>query len=65
MTESGFEGIGTYIKRSQNTVAQYIARHPIRDPCECSAKRPGERVSLRWWGQDGIYLEGAKKRAAA
>ena len=35
------------------------------DLCERSARRPGARVSRRMWEQDGIYLEGAKKRAAA
>ena len=56
MVESGFEGIGTYITRRQNTVAQYIATQPILDLCERSARRPGARVSWRWWEQDGLYL---------
>ena len=33
------------------------------DLCERSARRPGGWVSWRWWEQDGLYLEGAKKRA--
>ena len=37
MMESGFEGIGTYITRRQNTVAQYIAMQPILDLCERSS----------------------------
>ena len=49
MLEAGFEGIGTYITRRQNTVAQYIATGPILDLCERSARRTGERVSWRWW----------------
>ena len=64
MVESGFEGIGTYITRRQNTVAQYIATQPIMDLCERSARRTGARVSMRWWEQDGLYVEGEKKRAA-
>ena len=65
MSEVGFEGIGTYITRMQNTFAQYIAMQPILDLCEWSIRRPGERVSWRWWEQDGLYLEGAKKRSEA
>ena len=51
--------------RRQNTVAQYIATRPILDLCERSVLRPGVRVSWRWWEQDGLDLEGVKKRAAA
>ena len=65
MVEAGFEGIGTYVTRRQNTAAQYIATRPILDLCERSARRPGAWVSRRWWEQDGLDLEGAKKRAAA
>ena len=65
MAESGFERIGTHITRRQNKVAQYIATRPILDLCEQSARRPGERVCQRWWEHDGLYLEGAKKRAAS
>ena len=61
--EAGFEEIGTYITRRQKTVAQYIATRPILDLCERSAWRSGARVSRRWWEQDGLYLEGSKKRA--
>ena len=63
MVETGFKGIGTHITRSQNTVAQYILMRLIMDLCERSAWRPGARVSRRWWEQDGIYMEGAKKSA--
>ena len=34
MVESGFEGIGTYVTRRHNKVAQYIATQPILDLCE-------------------------------
>ena len=64
MVEAGFEGIGTYITRRQNIIAQYIATQPIMDLCERSARRLGARVSQSWWYQDVIDLEGAKKRAA-
>ena len=64
MVEAGFEGIGTYITRRQNTVAQYIATRPILDLCECFTRRPVARVYRRWWEQDALYLEVEKKRAA-
>ena len=65
MVESGFEGIVTYITRSQNTVTQYIATQPILDLCERSDRSPGAKVSQRWWEQDGLDLEGAEKREVA
>ena len=37
----------------------------IMDLCEQSERRPGARVSRRWWEQDGLYLEGANKISAA
>ena len=65
MEEPGFEGIGTYITRRQNTFAQYIVTRPILDLCERSTRKLGARVSQQWWEQDGLNLEGAKKKAAA
>ena len=65
MLEAGFEEIRKYIMRRQNTVAQYIATQPILDLCEWSARRPGARMSRRWWEQAELDLEGAWKRAAA
>ena len=44
-------------------VAQYIATRPILDLCKRPARRPGARVSRRWLEQDGLDLEGPKKRA--
>ena len=64
MGEAGFEGIINSVTRRQNTVAQYIATGKSLDLCEQSTRRPGARVSWRWWDQAGIDLEGAKKRAA-
>ena len=34
MEEANFEEIGVYIKKKQNTVAQYIVTRPILDLCE-------------------------------
>ena len=65
MEEEGFEEIGTYVTRRQNTVAQYIATRLIMKLCERSAWRPGVWVYRWWWDQDGLDLEGAKERAAA
>ena len=62
--EEGYEGIRNSVTRRQNTVVQYIATRPILDLCERSTRRPGARVSRRWWEQAGIDLEGVKKRAA-
>ena len=47
--EAVFEGIGTYVTRRQNTVAQYIAVPPILDLYEQSTWRLRERVARQWW----------------
>ena len=57
----GLEGIRKLVTRRQNTVAQHIATRLILDQCERSTRRPGARVSRRWWEQARIDLEGAKK----
>ena len=58
-------GIRTSILRRQNTFAQLIATRPILGLCEHATRRPGARVSRRWWEQTGIYLKGAREKAAA
>ena len=35
------------------------------DLYERSTRRPGAKVSQRWWEQYGLDLEGVKKKAAA
>ena len=62
--ESRLRGIWKYITRRHNTVAHYIATRTILDLYERSARRPGARVSWRWWEQAGLDLEGAKKRVS-
>ena len=57
--EAGLEEVETYITQRQNTVAQYIATQPILELCEEAERRPGARVSKRWWEQEGINLAGA------
>ena len=58
--ETGFEGIGVYIARRKNTVAQYIATRLILDLCEQHICRPIVSVYWRWWYQEGIDLLGGK-----
>ena len=65
MEEEGFEEIGVYIKKRQNTAAKYIATRTILDLCERFFRRPGARVSQRWWYHEGTELEGSKYRATA
>ena len=65
MVKEGFKGIGAYITRRQKKVAHYIATRTNMNLCERSARRPGARVSRRWWEKDALDLEGAKKRVAA
>ena len=60
--EAGFKGIIKSVTRRKNMVTQYIATRPILDICERVTRRPGARVSLWWWEQAGIDLDGAKKR---
>ena len=64
MGEAGFKGIRKSVMRGQNTFVQYIATRTILDLCERDTRRPGSRVSWRWWDQASINLEVAKKRAA-
>ena len=45
----GLDYIGVYIARRQNTVAQYVANHPIIDSCLAVEQNPGLRLSRRWW----------------
>ena len=54
MKETGMVEIRTSILQRQNTFAQFIATRPILDLCEQATRRPGSRVSWRWWEQTGI-----------
>ena len=62
MKEAGLTNIRTFVNRSQNTVAQYIATQPLLDLCEGAKQREGARVTLRWWDQSDIYWEKAKAK---
>ena len=63
MAEAGLQELETYVSRHQNTVAQYIATTTIIDLCLAAKCRPGARVEIWWWEQEGLDLEG--KRTAA
>ena len=65
MKETGMVGIRNSILQRQNTVAQFIATRPILDLCEQATRRPGVRMSWRWWKQTGIDLKGSQDKAAA
>ena len=62
--EAGLEGIRKSIIRRHNTVTQYIVTRPILDLWKRANWRLGARLSRRWWKQDGIDLERARKWAA-
>ena len=64
MKEAGLTDVHTSINRRQNTIAQYIATRPLPELCEGATQREGERVTLRWWEQTGIYWEKANTRRA-
>ena len=49
MVEAGFEEIGAYIVRRQNTVTQYIATRTIIDLCERSIRSLGVWLYQWWW----------------
>ena len=63
--EAGFDPMETFIRRWQNTVAQYIATRPILDLCEASEKNWGVQVGMWWWKQAGIDLAVARETAEA
>ena len=62
MAEAGFEDIGIYFTRKQNTVSQYIVTLSIMYLCDWSTWKQGVWVSQSWWEKDGFDLESAKER---
>ena len=44
--EAGFQTMEEYIRRRQNTFAQYIATRSLLDLCEGSERAPGVRVGM-------------------
>ena len=65
MKEAGIVRIRMSILQRQNTVAKFIATRTILDLCEKTNRRPGARVSMRWWEQTGIDWKGTQERAEA
>ena len=53
-----------YVRRSQNTVAQYLATRSMLDLCEGLERDPGARVGMRWWEQEEIDLAGSREAAS-
>ena len=62
--KAGFVTTEEYIRRHQNTVAQYIATQSLLDLCEGLESAPGAQVGMRWWEQAVLYLAGAREAAA-
>ena len=58
MSEVGMQEVETYVSCRQNTGAQFIATRPIMDLCLEAERRPGTRVSKRWWDQHRVNVEG-------
>ena len=54
MAEAGLQEVENYVSRQQNTVAQYIQTRPIIDLCLVTKRRPGPRVAMQWWEQEGL-----------
>ena len=65
MEEAGFEDMGAYVLKSQNTVVQYIATRTILYLCKKTVRRPGAWVARRWWYQEVLDLAGARAVALA
>ena len=51
MEASVLQEVNTYVSHHQNTVTQYITTRPIMYLCLSMDRRPGTRVSKRWWVQ--------------
>ena len=63
MAKAGLQEVETYVSCLQNTVVQYIATKPIMELCLAVKRRPGTRVEMRWWEQEGLDLEGMRTAA--
>ena len=50
-----------YIRKRQNTFAQYIVTRLIMDLCEAADRKRGAWVGIRWWEQAELYLEGERE----
>ena len=59
------DDIGVYISRLQNMVTQYIATLPIMDLCLEEERKPGMRLSSKWWEQPALDILGIRAGHAA
>ena len=46
--DAGFETMETYIRQSQNMVAQYISPRLLLDLCEATERNQRAQVGMRW-----------------
>jgi hypothetical protein len=51
LEEVGMYSIDHYVKKRQNTVADYVTTRPIFDLCQESEWSTGSHSSRRWWDQ--------------
>ena len=63
MADAGLQEVNTYVSSRKNTVLQYIATRPIMYLCLASKRRPGPRVEMQWWEQEGMNLERIRRSA--
>ena len=63
MAEAGLQEVETYVSHRHKNVAQYIETRPIVDLYLAAKRRPGPRVTMRFWEQEGLDLEGMRTAA--
>ena len=54
------EEIGVCIAHRQNMVAQYIATRTITELCFAADRKPGMRLSRRWWKKPDLDIMGIR-----
>ena len=63
MAEVGLQEVETYVSRRQNMVAKFIATRTIIYLCLAAEQRLGPMISMWWWEQDGLDMEGIRTTA--
>ena len=61
----GLQDIRVYTVCHQKTAAQYIVTHPIIDFCLAVERKPGMRLSRRWWENPALDITRIKAGQAA
>ena len=59
--EAGSLMMEEYIRRQQNTAAQYIAKKSLLELCKVSERALGEQLEMWWWKQAGFDLKEARE----